>query len=152
MDPVTRLYGRISLLYLALGFVLGGILMAGPLFGANWNYAWSATHGHIMFVGWFVQFAIGIAFWLLPRRKTATNQWGYNVRLVYIASGLVNSGLVLRILLEPLYRAGVLEGTPVQVGLTISGALQASAALIWVSQLWGRFFRRFSTEKGRQLH
>ena len=65
MDPLTRLMGKTSLIYLLLGFVLGGVLLIAEATGASWGGAWSVIHAHILFVGWFVQFAIGIAYWLL---------------------------------------------------------------------------------------
>jgi hypothetical protein len=144
MDPLTRLMGKTSLVYLGTGFILGGVLLAADGFGATWTGYWATTHAHILFVGWFVQFALGIAYWLLPRRKTLEKPYGYNPTFGYIAYGLINTGLVIRIILEPMRNAGWLEGAPVTVGLTLSGVLQAIAGIIWVSQIRGRFFLRYS--------
>jgi hypothetical protein len=144
MDPLTRLMGKTSLVYLLIGFVLGGILLIGEAAGATWGNAWGEVHAHILFVGWFVQFAIGIAFWLLPRRKTPQRPYGYNERLGYTAYILINTGLVLRILGEPLYLSGTLQGTVITISLSVSGILQAAAGVIWAYQLWSRFFLRYS--------
>jgi cbb3-type cytochrome oxidase subunit 1 len=145
MDPLTKLMGRTALLYLASGFVLGAVLMIGEAQGASWYGAWTVTHAHILFVGWFVQFAVGIAFWLLPRRKTPKQPFGYNERLGYLAYGLVNIGIILRIIFEPLFRLGKLDEGLATVSMATSGILMASAGLIWASQLWGRFYRRYSS-------
>ncbi len=155
MDPLTRLMGKTSLVYLFSGFILGGVLLAADGFGATWTGYWATTHAHILFVGWFVQFALGIAYWLLPRRKTPEKPYGYNTTLGYIAYGLINTGLILRIILEPMRNAGWVEGTPVAIGLTISGILQAGAVIIWARQIWGRFFLRYTAsnrpvKKGEQ--
>ncbi len=144
MDPFTRLMGKTSLLYLVLGFVLGGVLLIAEAFRASWVGAWGTVHAHILFVGWFVQFAIGIGFWLLPRRKTPPKPYGYNEALAYTGYSLLNIGLVLRILVEPFYLSGSIEGIVVIVTLSISGVLQAVAGVIWAWQLWGRFFLRYS--------
>lgn len=144
MDPLTRLMGKTSLIYLLLGFVLGGVLLIAEATGASWGGAWSVIHAHILFVGWFVQFAIGIAYWLLPRRKTPEKPYGYNETPAYIAYGLINAGMILRILIEPFYFSGTLQGAIVTVGLSISGVLQAIAGAIWAWQLWGRFFLRYT--------
>jgi hypothetical protein len=144
MDPLTRLMGRTSLMYLASGFILGAVLLIAEATGASWGGAWGTTHAHIMFVGWFVQFAIGIGFWLLPRRKTPERPYGYNPTPAYIAYGLLNTGLVLRILVEPIYQMGNLSGNIVVIGLAISGVLQGIAGVIWASQLWGRFYLRYT--------
>jgi hypothetical protein len=144
MDKVTRLMGKLSLVYLALGFILGAVLMAGKGLSANWGSAWGSIHAHVLFAGWFVQFAVGIAYWLLPRRKSADRPLGYDERLALLACGLINAGLLLRVALEPLFNLQVIHGPLVTVGLTFSGILQAGAGLIWAFQLWGRFFRRYS--------
>lgn len=144
MDPLTRLMGKTSVVYLLLGFVLGGVLLIAEATGASWGSAWGTVHAHILFVGWFVQFAIGIGYWLLPRRKTPERPYGYNPTLAYAAYGLINAGMILRILIEPFYFSGALHGTLVTVGLSISGILQAAAGIIWACQLWGRFFLRYS--------
>lgn len=144
MDRLTRLMGRLSLVYLGLGFILGAVLLAGEGVSANWGAAWGNVHAHVLFVGWFVQFAVGIAYWLLPRRKTAAQPLGYNERLALLACGLINAGLLLRVVLEPCFYLQIIQGPFVTLGLALSGILQAGAGLIWASQLWGRFFRRYS--------
>lgn len=144
MDPLTRLMGKTSLIYLLLGFVLGGVLLIAEATGASWGSSWSVIHAHILFVGWFVQFAIGIAYWLLPRRKTPEKPYGYNETPAYIAYALINAAMIVRILIEPFYFSGALQGTIVTVGLSISGVLQAVAGTIWAWQLWGRFFLRYT--------
>ena len=144
MDRLTRLMGKLSLVYLAFGFVLGAVLLAGEGAGAGWGAAWGNVHAHVLFVGWFVQFAVGIAYWLLPRRKTAAQPLGYDERLALLACGLINVGLLLRVVIEPMFSLQVIQGPVVTLGLALSGILQAGAGLIWAFQLWGRFFRRFS--------
>lgn len=150
MDPLTRLMGKTSLVYLFIGFILGGILLIGEAIGATWGSAWGEVHAHILFVGWFVQFAIGIAYWLLPRRKTPEQPYGYNVNLAYAAYILINGGLALRILGEPLYFSGILQGAVVVISLSVSGVLQAAAGVIWAYQLWSRFFLRYSASNRPQ--
>ena len=144
MDPYTRLMGKTSLIYLLVGFVLGGVLMIGEAAGASWVSAWGVVHAHILFVGWFVQFAVGIGYWLLPRRKSPEKPYGYNVAVAYTAYGLINAGMGLRILVEPFYLAGAWQGAVVTIALSLSGVLQAAAGIIWAWQLWGRFFLRYT--------
>ncbi len=144
MDPLTRLMGRTSLLYLVGGFILGAMLMISEGIGAGWGNVWGDVHAHILFVGWFVQFAIGIAYWLLPRRKRPERPYGYNTTAAYTAYGLINTGLVIRIIVEPLHNAGQLNGTPATIGLGVSGILMACAGIIWGFQIWQRFFLRYT--------
>jgi hypothetical protein len=50
-------------------------------------------HIEFAFVGWMIQFAMGIAFWILPRfRKDPLRG---NVRLGWVAFILVNTGIFL---------------------------------------------------------
>ncbi|MEI6043404.1 MAG: hypothetical protein WCS37_03320 [Chloroflexota bacterium] len=144
MDRLTRLMGKTSLSYLLVGFILGAFLMISEGMGANWGYAWRNAHAHLLFVGWFVQFALGIAYWLLPRRKTPERPLGYKELPAFIAWGMINTGILMRVVIEPLYLLGTFKGTWVAVALGISGLLQVGAALTWVSQLWGRFFLRYT--------
>lgn len=118
--------------------------MIGEVAGATLGSAWGEVHAHILFVGWFVQFAIGIAYWLLPRRKTPERPYGYNEKLGYTAYILINCGMVLRILGEPLYFSGTLQGTLGTLSLGISGITQAAAGVMWANQLWSRFFLRYT--------
>lgn len=59
-----------------------------------------------LFVGWFLQFAIGIAYWLLPRKRTAERPLGYHERGANLAFALLNSGLFTRVIAEPPGRVG----------------------------------------------
>ena len=68
MPRLTRLYVRAALVYLILGFSLGALLLANkglPLHPALW--AWLPAHIEFLLMGWIVQFALGIAFWIVPR-------------------------------------------------------------------------------------
>ncbi len=144
MDRLTRLMGRLSLIYLGAGFILGAVLLIGEGASADWGAAWGNVHAHILFVGWFVQFAIGIAYWLLPRRKTPGQPLGYNEQIALVAVGLINAGLLLRVVLEPVFNLHIISGPAVTAGLAVSAILQAAAGIIWACQLWGRFFLRHS--------
>lgn len=94
-------------------------------------------HGHMLFVGWFLQFALGIAYWLLPRKRSAALPLGYDERLAFLAVAMLNAGLMLRLSSEPLERVG--DGSDLTLATLFAFALlQIVAALIFVSQLWSR--------------
>ena len=91
----------------------------------------------MLFVGWFLQFVVGIAFWLLPRKRTSHRPLGYSERLALFGAGALNVGLMLRIFSEPFERVG--KGNAVTMtALFVSAVLQILAALIFVKQLWPR--------------
>src|SRR5688572_702904 len=59
---------RTALLQLLLGGTIGGLLLANKAV-SFWPWLWSlrTTHIHLMLVGWTMQLAFGVAFWILPR-------------------------------------------------------------------------------------
>jgi hypothetical protein len=59
---------RTSLIYLAAGFTLGGLLLfhkGVALDGALWRVL--PVHIELLLLGWTLQLAMGVAFWILPR-------------------------------------------------------------------------------------
>jgi hypothetical protein len=59
---------RLSLVYLALGFTFGGLLLLNKGLPIS-PLAWRLLPAHIEFVlfGWTVQLVMGMGFWILPR-------------------------------------------------------------------------------------
>lgn len=144
MDPVSVRLVRASLLWLVLGFTLGALMLSDALVPGNWRLWFAPTHGHILFVGWFLQFAVGVAYWLLPRKRTPERPLGYHERGAYLAFALLNSGLLLRVIAEPPGRAGN-GGDLVDVTLAVSAVLQLAAIVIIASQIWPRIVPRRQT-------
>jgi hypothetical protein len=144
MDPVSVRLVRASLLWLVLGFTLGALMLSDALVPGDWRAWFAPTHGHILFVGWFLQFAIGVGYWLLPRKRTPERPLGYNERGATIAFGLLNSGLLLRVLAEPPDRVGN-GGDLVDIVLAVSSVLQLAAIVIIARQIWPRIVPRRGT-------
>ena len=68
MPRLSSLLIRASLIYLALGFTFGGLLLANkafPLYPATWGLL--PAHMELLLIGWTAQLALGVAFWILPR-------------------------------------------------------------------------------------
>jgi hypothetical protein len=137
MDRLSSTMARASFLWLLAGAVAGTAMMVDEALPGAWR-AWLApTHGHMLFVGWFVQFAIGIAYWLLPRKRSPERPYGYHERLALAAVLLLNVGLLLRVAAEPAQRSRH-DGWWITPTLGASGVLQATAFAIFVIQLWPR--------------
>jgi len=68
MPSLSRWSIGAALLYLTLGFTLGGLLLANKGL-AIWPVLWLTLPAHMDFllVGWMAQLAFGVAFWILPR-------------------------------------------------------------------------------------
>lgn len=136
MDPLSSRMVRAALLWLLAGVVIGGAMLSG-----HWAVWLAPTHAHMLFVGWFLQFAIGIAYWLLPRRRSPQRPLGYDERAATLAVVALNLGLVLRVIGEPWQRTGQGNGTTVTL-LALSALLQVGAVLTFVLQLWPRLAAR----------
>jgi len=78
MPVLARWYVRTSLFYLALGTLLGAIILWGK--GAPIVGAWTLLAPHIALVmwGWLLLLTLGVAYWILPR-------WGQERRRVWLA-------------------------------------------------------------------
>lgn len=100
MPTLTRLYVKTSLFYLVAALVLAlvfGLAQATtlpPLLAAA-----GPVYLHLFMVGWIMQLIMGIVFWMFPkysRRDRAGNEW-----LAVVIYGLLNAGLLLRVVGEP---------------------------------------------------
>jgi hypothetical protein len=83
---------RAALLYLCVGFTLGGLILSakgGVVDGRVW--LWLLPHADILVVGWMIQLAIGVAFWILPRIRVLGRG---RVPLAWASFVLLNLGLV----------------------------------------------------------
>lgn len=69
MPRLSIFFIRSSLIYLLVGVTYGGLLLWNKVIPFS-SYIWLLRPAHIdvMFVGWMTQFALGVAFWILPRR------------------------------------------------------------------------------------
>lgn len=137
MDPVSVRFARASLLWLTLGFALGALMLSDALAPGSWRAWFAPTHGHILFVGWFLQFAVGVAYWLLPRRRSTERPLGYHEGAAFLSFALLNSGLALRVVAEPVSRLGH-GGVFPDYALVASSMLQLAAVFTMARQLWAR--------------
>jgi heme/copper-type cytochrome/quinol oxidase subunit 1 len=128
MPRLSTWFVRLSLLYLALGFSLGALLLANKA----WQFSpsiWKLlpVHSEVLLLGWFVQLAVGVAYWILPR-TSGIHPRG-NPRLAWLAFWLINLGIALVI-----FEAFVPLG-----GLLLAGRLfQLAGVLAFVMGSWVR--------------
>ena len=132
---------RLALVWLMVGFVIGGLMLTDRKVPGDWRLWLAPGHGHMLFVGWFLQFAIGVAYWLLPRKRTPNQPIGYAERPAYLAAAALNIGLTLRVAGEAAERSGHASDLTFVI-LAIAAVLQILAAAIFVTQLWPRVAAR----------
>lgn len=118
---------RCALIHLLLGFTIGALLLAhkGIPF-APWLWRLLPAHMEILLLGWTLQLAMGVAFWILPRFYTARpHTW-----LVWLALILLNCGVIL-VALSPFFSANV----PVAA---LGRAAETAAVLAFACHAWPR--------------
>ncbi len=94
MPRLSAWYVRASLIYLALGFTLGGLMLANegrPLDPALGSYL--PVHIEFLMVGWLGGLALGVAYWILPRFVSGLPRG--DPRLAWLSFWLVNAGIWL---------------------------------------------------------
>jgi hypothetical protein len=144
MDRLSAAMARGSFLWLLAGFVAGALMLTDETLAGEWRRWLLPTHGHMLFVGWFVQFALGIAYWLLPRKRSPHRPLGYRFGPAVAAVAALNLGLLLRAVAEPLDRAGH-GGDWTEPVYAASALLQVAAAIVFVAQLWPRVAPRLTS-------
>ena len=126
MPRASVWYVRTALLHLAAGFTLGGLLLLNkglPLYPTIWRLL--PAHIELLLLGWTLNLALGVAYWILPRFKIGPPRgaaWP-----IWLAYGLLN-GAVLGVCLAPWLP---LSGAA-QAGLGLAGRIgEALAAVIF---------------------
>jgi heme/copper-type cytochrome/quinol oxidase subunit 1 len=126
MPRLSVWFVRASLIYLLLGFTFGALILAQKgisYYPPVWNLF--PIHTEFLLIGWFVQLAMGVAFWILPRFSSGPPRG--NVKLIWISFMLLNLGIlcgVLRLWIPP--------------AALIGRAAEAAAGIVFAIGLWRR--------------
>lgn len=141
MDRLSIVMVRCSLIWLVAGVAIGSLMLVDRGVPGDWRAWMSPSHGHMLFVGWLIQFALGIAYWLMPRKRTSDRPLGYHEGLAIAGAVMLNAGLAMRIVAEPLERTGHANAWTLAL-LAGSSALQLGAIALFAGQLWPRIYGR----------
>jgi hypothetical protein len=147
VPTLTRWFIKSSLIYLVTALFLGLILalpesVALPSFVRFMN----PPYFHLFLVGWVTQMIFGVIYWMFPiitRERPRGNE-----RLGWSCYILLNAGLLLRVIGEPLVGvrqlpAGVSVGTGFGWLLVASALLQWLATVIFVYLAWPRVKEKY---------
>lgn len=143
MPLLTRWYIKSALIYLVAALLLSLVLalpeaVTVPSFIRYMNPAFF----HLFLVGWVTQMIFGVIYWMFPIITRARPRG--NERLGWASYILLNVGLLLRVIGEPL------TSTRPEVGfgwlLAVSALLQWLAAVIFVTLAWPRVKERYRGE------
>jgi cbb3-type cytochrome oxidase subunit 1 len=129
MPRLSCWFLRAALAHLCAGLTAGAVLLVVKGVGW-WSGLWRLFPAHVelVLIGWTVQLALGVAFWIRPRLDAAGSRG--NERPVWTAFWLLNTGVLL---------AGVAPvlGAPPAVRL-LGQAAEAVAIVIFAWHAWGR--------------
>lgn len=131
MPLLTRWFLKAALIYLVLALCTG-IFLALP--GTVRMPGLFPVYFHMLTFGWLTQLIFGVGFWMFPKYSVAKprgHEW-----LGWATLILLNSGLILRILFEPLHST-----TPSILSswmLVMAALLQWLAGLAFVANTWPR--------------
>ena len=143
MPPLTRWHIKSALIYLAAAMILGVALTLGAVVEVpGWLAYLSPAFFHLIMVGWVTQLIFGVIFWMFPIISKARPRG--SERLGWATYVLLNGGLLLRVLCEPLNAVN-----PRGVwgwGLVASAVLQWLAAVFFVVNTWPRVKERYRGE------
>jgi heme/copper-type cytochrome/quinol oxidase subunit 1 len=129
MPRLSCWFIRTSLLYLAVGFTSGALLLAHkgvPIHSALWRLL--APHIEFVLLGWTLQLAMGVAFWILPRHLRGP-QRGHEVT-VWLAFALLNGGVLM-------VGLGWMLGAPALIPL-LGRVAEAGSAVAFAAHAWRR--------------
>ncbi len=135
MPLLSRLFIRTSFVYLGIGLAVG-ILLGGQ---SIWNLpafvrALDPVYIHLLTVGWLTLLIFGVAYWMFP--KFSLEQPHGNDGLSWLSYGLLNVGLALRVVSEPVVSQNA--GTFLGYLLVVSAFMQWLGGLLFIFNLWSR--------------
>jgi hypothetical protein len=122
MPRLSIWFIRASLIYLFVGFLFGALILAEK--GVSYYPSvWTLfpIHMEFLLIGWLIQLAMGVAFWIFPRFGMGLPHSRGNEKLIWISFVLVNVG-ILTVALQHWFPLGLLIGRLCEVGGVISYA------------------------------
>ena len=132
--PALTVYAlRIALSYLGIGFTIGALMLGVRGVSASSEVLrLRPLHLELLLMGWTVQLAFGVAFWILPRRSGLGRG---NERLAWGSLLLLNLGVLT------VGVGGVISASP---GVLIAGRFaELLAGVAFAAHAWPRA-RRYS--------
>lgn len=127
MPRLSAWFVRAALVYLGLGFTVGGLLLANkgiPLHPLTWRLL--PAHIEFLLLGWTLQLVFGVAFWILPRWRTQRG----DVRPAWAALILLNAGIWFVVLTGWLARPAW--------SLALGRLLETTAVIAFAIHAWPR--------------
>jgi len=135
MPPLTRWFVKSSLIYLIAALIVGAVMaLQGVLPLPAGLAALGPAYVHLFMVGWVSQLIFGVVYWMFPKYSRAKPRGSEG--LGWATYGLLNAGLILRVVGEPLIALRPEAG----LGwlLALAALCQWLGGLAFVLNTWGR--------------
>ncbi len=138
MPLITRVFLRTALVYFVAALAVGTLDTLDVVAPALRVAGLRPVYFHLLMVGWVTQLIIGVALWMFP--KYSSERPRGSDTLSWVTYGLLNAGLILRALAEPLLAGpgGAVWGWL----LAASAVLQMLAGWLFVANTWPRVRER----------
>lgn len=135
MPPLTRLFIKTSLVYLVAALGAGLLLALRPLLSLPTVVGGlTPVYFHLFMVGWVMQIIVGVAYWMFPKWSKLLPR-GHDA-LALATYGLLNVGLLLRVIAEPAQVVSAWLGWGWLI--VLAALLQWLAGLAFVANTWPR--------------
>lgn len=139
MPRLTRYYLKTGMFYLVLALLVAGLMAAVPVFNLSPSLGvLRPVFYHLLMVGWVTQLIFGVGHWMFP--KFSKEQPRGRERLAWVTFILLNIGLLLRIIGEPLVALRPDAGAGWL--LLASALLQLVAGWLFILNVWPRIRER----------
>jgi branched-subunit amino acid ABC-type transport system permease component len=143
MPRLTRWFIRTAMAYLVAALLLALVLaLPGSINLPDFLRFMNPAYFHLFMVGWVTQMIFGVIFWLFPIVTRARPRG--NERIGWASYALLNAGLLLRVVAEPLNSLYPNSGAGWL--LVVSAVLQWLAAVFFATLAWPRVKERYRGE------
>ena len=128
MPRLSVWFVRASFIHLFLGSTFGALILANKgIPFAPWTWSLLPAHMESLLIGWMVQLAMGVAFWILTRFRSGPRRG--NAAFVRIALVMLNTGVVM-VAVQPFSDT---------TGLVLAGRiLETFAIMLFIIVSWQR--------------
>ncbi|MDZ7716818.1 MAG: hypothetical protein U5J95_11455 [Balneolaceae bacterium] len=142
MPFISRIFIKAGMVFFALSLI-AGLLMEIDIGALP---ALMPLFWHMLMVGWITQIIFGVSIWMFPGRNRdegfKAQKWGW------LTFFFLNTGLLLRIVSEPLSGVGTSEIW--KILLVVSAILQLLAGVSYIIEMWPRIMSKKQQRKKRK--
>ncbi len=128
MNKLSIRFIKTSLVYLALGTILGVLITIGP--------GYSFMHSHLALIGWVTFFIFGAAYEIIPHYSGRAI---FNENLGYIHFWLGNIGLIGLVISYPFMKMYMLKGkdaSDAALMVILFGSIEAISIFMFIYNIW----------------